>query len=194
MQCHSQPISGPWGRVDKIWATSWQNQQCRCAPSEDSDQPGHPQADLSLRWAHMPFCWFCFEVAQIWYSGRRPVCYVFSWRGSNKDNHFNQTKQTPQKNQWFSFWTLGRNNMRWRICHMRLYGKLKTIQSFTEHSLRRSRYNRLRHRQTPNYTPRNWDAETNFWSKTNEIVFRILLIIGIIRKTWRRTIMMTYSL
>ena len=25
-----------------IWAASWQNQQCGCAPSEDSDQPGHP--------------------------------------------------------------------------------------------------------------------------------------------------------
>ena len=25
-----------------IWATTWQNQQCECAPSEDSDQPGHP--------------------------------------------------------------------------------------------------------------------------------------------------------
>ena len=23
------------------WAASWQNQQCGCAPSEDSDQPGH---------------------------------------------------------------------------------------------------------------------------------------------------------
>ena len=23
------------------------------------------QADLSLRWAHMPFCWFCNEAAQI---------------------------------------------------------------------------------------------------------------------------------
>ena len=68
-----------------------------CAPSEDSDQPGHPpnlirifavcmkkawvlsypmstqrrlwsdwadaQADLSLRWAHMLFCWFCHEAA-----------------------------------------------------------------------------------------------------------------------------------
>ena len=68
-----------------------------CAPSEDSDQLGHPpslirvfavhmkkawvlsyplsaqqwlwsdwadaQADLSIRWAHMPFCWFCREVA-----------------------------------------------------------------------------------------------------------------------------------
>ena len=41
-------------------------------PSENSDQPGHSdnedsdwadaQADLSLRWAHMPFCWFCLEA------------------------------------------------------------------------------------------------------------------------------------
>ena len=23
------------------------------------------QADLSLRWAHMPFCWFCNEAAHI---------------------------------------------------------------------------------------------------------------------------------
>ena len=22
-------------------------------------------ADLSLRWAHMPFCWFCHEAAQM---------------------------------------------------------------------------------------------------------------------------------
>ena len=70
-----------------------------CAPSEDSNQPGHlpslirvftvrmkkpevlsyplsaqrslwsdwadVQADLSLRWAHMPFCWFCHEAAQV---------------------------------------------------------------------------------------------------------------------------------
>ena len=70
-----------------------------CAPSEDSDQPGHPpslirdfavrskkamilsyplsvqrrlwsdwadaQADLSLRWAHMPFRGFCNDAAQL---------------------------------------------------------------------------------------------------------------------------------
>ena len=52
-----------------------------CAPSEDSDQPGHPpslislrcpheerlgpaQVDLSLRWAHRSFCWFCHAQAQ----------------------------------------------------------------------------------------------------------------------------------
>ena len=26
---------------------------------------GDAQADLSLRWAHMPFCWFCHEAAQM---------------------------------------------------------------------------------------------------------------------------------
>ena len=69
------------------------------APSEDSDQPGHPpslisvfavrmkigwilsypvsaqrrlwtdwadaQAELSLRWVHRSFCWFCHALAQI---------------------------------------------------------------------------------------------------------------------------------
>ena len=28
--------------ADVTWAATWQNQQTECAPSEDSDQPGHP--------------------------------------------------------------------------------------------------------------------------------------------------------
>ena len=81
-----------------------------CAPSEDSDQPGHPpslitvftirmkkawvlsysfsaqrrlwsdwanaQADLSLRWAHMPFCWFCHDVAQLCVCVKFPQQYL----------------------------------------------------------------------------------------------------------------------
>ena len=76
------------------WAASWQNQQCGCAPSEDSDQPGHlpslirvfavrmkklhtertaktlirlggcPGWSESLLGAQ-PHCWFCHEAAQI---------------------------------------------------------------------------------------------------------------------------------
>ena len=30
-----------------IWATTWQNKQCGCAPSEDSDQPRHPPSLIS---------------------------------------------------------------------------------------------------------------------------------------------------
>ena len=35
--CH-----GIYTIIKFIWAASWQNQQCGCAPSKDSDQPGHP--------------------------------------------------------------------------------------------------------------------------------------------------------
>ena len=31
-----------------IWATTWQNQQNECAPSEDSDQPGHPPSLITI--------------------------------------------------------------------------------------------------------------------------------------------------
>ena len=33
--------------------------------SEEWADLADAEADLSLRWAHMPFCWFCHEVAQI---------------------------------------------------------------------------------------------------------------------------------
>ena len=35
------------------WAATWQNQQSDCAPSEDSDQPGHPPSLIrvfAVRW------------------------------------------------------------------------------------------------------------------------------------------------
>ena len=39
------------------WAASWQNQQNgMCCPAD---------AQADLRWAHIPFCWFCHEAAQI---------------------------------------------------------------------------------------------------------------------------------
>ena len=71
-------------------AATWQNQQSDCAPSEDSDQPGHPPSlirvlavrmkkplvlSYPLSAQRMPrliwvflgshsFCWFCHEAAQ----------------------------------------------------------------------------------------------------------------------------------
>ena len=35
------------------------------ADSEDWSDLADAQADLSLRWAHMPLCWFCHEAAQM---------------------------------------------------------------------------------------------------------------------------------
>ena len=94
------------------WAASLQNQENDCAPSEDSDQPGHPprlirgfavrikkawvlsyplraqrrlwsdwadaQAELSLRWAHMPFCWFCHVAAEFCFNYFKPCGYLRS--------------------------------------------------------------------------------------------------------------------
>ena len=36
------------------------------------------QADLSLRWAHMPFCWFCHEMAQLMYMLSKEPIVAFS--------------------------------------------------------------------------------------------------------------------
>ena len=43
-----------------IWsikAASWQNQPCGCAPSEDSDQPGHPPSLIKV---------FCVRMKKAW--------------------------------------------------------------------------------------------------------------------------------
>ena len=41
VDCH-QPLRKIIENFIYIWTATWQNQQSDCAPSEDSDQPGHP--------------------------------------------------------------------------------------------------------------------------------------------------------
>ena len=40
-----------------IWAATWQNQQCGCAPSNDSDQPGHPPSLIKVFAVRMKKAW-----------------------------------------------------------------------------------------------------------------------------------------
>ena len=40
-----------------IWAATWQNQQTECAPSEDSDQPGHPPSLIRVFAVRMKKAW-----------------------------------------------------------------------------------------------------------------------------------------
>ena len=40
-----------------MWAATWQNQQSDCAPSEDSDQPGHPPSLIRVFAVHMKKAW-----------------------------------------------------------------------------------------------------------------------------------------
>ena len=41
----------------KMWAATWQNQQNECAPSEDSDQPGHPPSLIRVFAVRMMKAW-----------------------------------------------------------------------------------------------------------------------------------------
>ena len=64
-------------RLGSAWASAQSDQSSLCtqwiakdpsflhADSEDWSDWVDAQADLSHHWAHMPFCWFCHEVAQI---------------------------------------------------------------------------------------------------------------------------------
>ena len=56
------------------WAASWQNQQNGCAPSEDSDQPGHPV--WSVFPVHMKKAWILSYPLS---AQRRLRCPVWSW-------------------------------------------------------------------------------------------------------------------
>ena len=50
-----------------IWATSWQNQQNDCTPSEDSDQPGHPPSLIRVFTVRMKKAWvFSYPLSTQW--------------------------------------------------------------------------------------------------------------------------------
>ena len=44
-------------QLDPIWAATWENQQSECAPSEDSDQPGHPPSLIRVFAVRMKKAW-----------------------------------------------------------------------------------------------------------------------------------------
>ena len=47
----------PGGEIQKKWATSWQNLQNDCAPSKDSDQPGHLPSLIRVFAVRMKKAW-----------------------------------------------------------------------------------------------------------------------------------------
>ena len=64
-------------RCKSAWAFARSDHSLQCAlikessflhaDSDDWSNSKDAQADLSLHWAHKPFCWFCHEGARIWY-------------------------------------------------------------------------------------------------------------------------------
>ena len=85
-----------------IWAASWQNQQNDCAPSEDSDQSGHPPYLIRVFAVHIKKAWVLsyplsataktlIRLGGSWAIAARTVillffvcvfCLFFSWGGS----------------------------------------------------------------------------------------------------------------
>ena len=53
----SESSLSAWRKLGSL-ATHWVH-------SEDWSDWADAQADLNLRWVHMPFCWFCHEAAQM---------------------------------------------------------------------------------------------------------------------------------
>ena len=81
-----------------IWAATWQNQQHHCAPSENSDQPGHPPVETLIRlsgcpgWSESPlgahsFCWFCHAAAHFFLDWKRDQHYRHQTWVNEWQNH-----------------------------------------------------------------------------------------------------------
>ena len=74
----------------KFWAKTWQNQQDGCAPSEDSDQPGHPPSLIRVFAVRMKKAWdlsYPLSAQRMprltWvFAGRTAILLVLSCRGS----------------------------------------------------------------------------------------------------------------
>ena len=88
----SEKESYHWVKSGHKWATTWQNQQNECVPSEDSDQPG--QSLLCIQWVAKDPRFLqadskdADQTEQIprlirVFAGRTVTLLVISWQGSN---------------------------------------------------------------------------------------------------------------
>ena len=75
------------------WATTWQNQQNECAPSEDSDQPGHPPSLIRV---------FAVRMKKAW---------VLSYPLSTSEDS-DQTGRMPRL-----IWVFVGRTVIWLVCH-----------------------------------------------------------------------------
>ena len=72
--CAQRRIGSAWASAqsDQSLLSAWRKPgslATYCVHSEDWSDWAHAPADPSLRWAHMPLCWFCHKVAQMSWPG-----------------------------------------------------------------------------------------------------------------------------
>ena len=70
--CTQWRLRSAWASDQSLLCTQWVAKDLNFlhADSEDWSDWADAQADLSLRWAHKPFCWFCHEAAQLFTYGK----------------------------------------------------------------------------------------------------------------------------
>ena len=101
-------------RLNEPWVLSYPLSRQRRLWSHWADA----QADLSLRWAHMPLCWFCHEAAHLTYY--RDVLIlgvvdaltcllagfaIFSILGYLAYNQEKDVEEVIKEGKWCPFWT-----------------------------------------------------------------------------------------
>ena len=79
------------GRLRSAWASAQSDPSLLCpqwvakdssflhADSKDWSDWVDAQANLSLRWEHMPFCWFCGEAAHLWFWESETIVGSVNW-------------------------------------------------------------------------------------------------------------------
>ena len=91
-----------------VWAGTWQNQQSEFAPSEDSDQPGHPPSLIRVFTVRMKKDWFpSYPLSAHWrfwsdlliwvFAGRTAILLALSRRGSF-------VEALPRSKFWRKMW------------------------------------------------------------------------------------------
>ena len=74
-----------------LWAALWQNQQSECAPSEDSDQSGHPPSLISVFAVRSLISVFAVRMKKAWV-----LSYPLSAQRRLRSAWASQTGQMPR--------------------------------------------------------------------------------------------------
>ena len=73
-------------RLRSAWGSAQSDQRLRCAPMGSLEYKlSSCRHDLSLCWTHMPFCWFCYEPAQMMFVSYKTILgnHSFCFCGMN---------------------------------------------------------------------------------------------------------------
>ena len=89
-------------KYKQIWAVTWQNQKSDCAPSEVSDQPGHPPSQIRVFAVRMTKAWVLSYPLSAqpmprltWvFAGRK---LILSWHGSYTEVNICKLLKNPMK-------------------------------------------------------------------------------------------------